>query len=106
MYKFKSKAAGDVLMLAANGDHILRVIGKEPAPKGIVEVADMPAAIAAIERAVLAEEAVRQQAVAAAAAEGRRVSAGDGVSLRQRAWPLLEMFKRCHAADAVVVWGV
>ena len=106
MYKFKSKAAGDVLMLAANGDHILRVIGKEPAPKGIVEVADMPAAIAAIERAVLAEEAARQQAVEVAAAEGRRVSAGDGVSLRQRAWPLLEMFKRCHAADAVVVWGV
>ena len=106
MYKFKSKAAGDVLMLAANGDHILRVIGKEPAPKGIVEVADMPAAIAAIERAVLTEEAARQQAMEAAAAEGRRVLAGDGVSLRQRAWPLLEMFKRCHAADAVVVWGV
>jgi hypothetical protein len=106
MYKFKSKAAGDVLMLAASGDHILRVIGKEPAAKGIVEVADMPAAIAAIEQAVTAEEAARRQAEQAAAAEGKKLPLADGVSLRQRAWPLLEMFKRCHAADAVVVWGV
>ncbi len=106
MYKFKSKAAGDVLMLAANGDQILRVIGKEPAAQGIVEVADMPAAIVAIEQAVAAEEAARLQAEQAAAAEGKKLPALQGVSLRQRAWPLLEMFRRCHTADAVVVWGV
>ena len=106
LYKFKSKVTGDVLMLAASGDHILRVIGKEPAAKGIVEVVDMPAAIAAIEQAVAAEEAARRQAEQAAAAEGKTLPPADGVSLRQRAWPLLEMFKRCHAADVVVVWGV
>ena len=30
IYKFKSKAAGDVIMLKPNGDHVLRIIGKEP----------------------------------------------------------------------------
>ena len=29
-----------------------------------------------------------------------------GISLRQRAWPMIEMFRRCHAAGEVVVWGV
>ena len=36
-YLFKSKAAGDVLMLGASGDRLLRTIGKEPAAKGIIE---------------------------------------------------------------------
>jgi hypothetical protein len=106
IYKFKSKAAGDVIMMAASAEPILRLVGKEPAAQGIFEVADMPAAIAALERAVAAADAARQQAEQEAAAEGRRVPAGDGVGLRQRAWPLIEMLKRCHAADAVIVWGV
>ena len=106
MYKFKSKAAGDVVMLAASGDQILRLIGKEPATQGIVEVEAMPAAIAALEAAVAAEESQRKQAEQEAAAEGRKLAPADGVSLRQRAWPLVEMFRRCHAANAVVIWGV
>ena len=34
MYKFKSKVTGDLIMLAATGDQLLRVIGKEPAAAG------------------------------------------------------------------------
>jgi hypothetical protein len=93
-------------MLAATGDQLLRVIGKEPASEGIVEVADMPAAMAALERAVAAQEAARQQAEQEAAAEGRALPAAAGISLRQRVWPMIEMLKRCHAAGEVVVWGV
>ncbi|MFM9914314.1 MAG: DUF1840 domain-containing protein [Rhizobacter sp.] len=106
IYKFKSKAAGDVIMLAASAEPILRLVGKEPAAQGIFEVADMPAAIAALERAVSDADAARQQAEKEASAESRRAPAGDTVSLRQRAWPLVEMLKRSHAANAVIVWGV
>ncbi|HUG21658.1 DUF1840 domain-containing protein [Piscinibacter sp.] len=106
IYKFKSKAAGDVIMMEGSGDHVLRIIGKQPAVKGIVEPADMPAAIAAIEAAVAAEEEARRQAQADAAAEGKTPPPGDGVSLRQRAWPLVEMMKRAIAADEEIVWGV
>ena len=107
MYKFKSKADGDVLMLAANGDQLLRLIGKEPGAQGIIEVAVMPAAIAALEHAVAVAEAARKQAEKEAAAQGHSAPSHEtGVSLRQRAWPLLEMLKRSHAENAVVVWGV
>jgi len=107
IYKFKSKASGDVIMLGASGDQMLRIIGKDPAVQGIIEVAAMPAAMAALERAVAADEAARAQAAQdAAAADQRQPASRDGVSLRQRAWPMLEMMKRAHAADQDIVWGV
>lgn len=106
LYKFKSKAAGDVIMTGPIGDAVLRTMGKEPGAKGIVLPADMPGAIAALESAVLAEEQARQQAEADARADGKTLLPREGVSLRQRAWPLVEMMKRAHAADEEIVWGV
>ena len=106
LYKFKSKAAGDVIMLAPSGDQVLRILGREPAPKGILEVAAMPAAMRAIEAAVVHDEQARQQAEAEAVAEGKPLAPRDAVTLRQRAWPLLEMIRRSHASKADIVWGV
>ncbi len=103
IYKFKSKAAGDVIMLGANGDQALRIIGKPPAATGIIEAAAMPAAMAALEQAIAAEEAARSEAPAA---EPKAQPAADRISLRQRAWPLVEMMKRSHAEGADIVWGV
>ena len=107
LYKFKSKASGDVIMLGPNGDALLRALGRTPAPKGIVEPADMPAAIAAIQQAIAADEAARAQAEAEAAARGEALPPrGDGVALRQRLWPMVEMLQRAGAAGEPVVWGV
>jgi hypothetical protein len=106
LYKFKSKAAGNVIMTGPAGDQLLRAMGREPAPKGIIEPDAMPGAIAAVEAAVAADEAARAEAEAAAAAEGRRLAPREGVTLRQRAWPLLEMMKRAHKAGKEIVWGV
>jgi len=106
LYKFKSKAAGDVIMTGPAGDQIVRILGKEPAPQGIVLPADMPAAIAALEQAVLDEEAQRKRAEEEAQAEGRALPPREGVTLRQRAWPLIEMMRRAHEADKEIVWGV
>ena len=106
LYKFKSKAAGDVIMLGPNGDQVLRIIGKEPAPQGIIEAAAMPAAMAAIEQAVAADEAARVPPAGDTSAAERVATAQDRVSLRQRAWPLVEMMKRAHPANQEIVWGV
>jgi Domain of unknown function (DUF1840) len=106
IYKFKSKAAGDVIMMGPAGDDVLHVIGKAPAATGIIEVASMPAAIAALEQAIAADEAIRAQAEKEAAAEGTKLGARDGVTLRQRAWPLVDMMKRSIGEKADVVWGV
>ncbi len=106
IYKFKSKAAGDLIMMGPSGDQMLRIIGKEPSSKGIIEPAAMPAAITALERAIAQEEAARAEAERQAEAEGRTLGPREGVSLRQRAWPLVEMMKRAQAEREDIVWGV
>ena len=107
IYKFKSKAAGDVIMMGPNGDQVLRLIGKEPAATGIIEVAHMPGALAALEQAVASEDAARKQAeLEASDSKTGPGAARDHVSMRQRVWPLVEMLRRSHSEGADIVWGV
>jgi hypothetical protein len=105
IYKFKSKAAGDVIMLGPNGDRVLALIGKTPAPQGIIECAAMPAAMAALQTAIGEDDTQRAQAGEPGEADAHAVPA-DAVSLRQRAWPLVEMMKECLAANEPITWGV
>jgi hypothetical protein len=103
IYKFTSKASGDVIMLGPQGDELLRLLGRDPAPKGIIEPAALPTALRALEAAVAAE---------AGPADGEPASGSDdavrepAVALRQRLWPVMEMLRRCQAAGEPVVWGV
>jgi hypothetical protein len=107
IYKFKSKAAGDLIMMGPNGDQMLRLIGKEPAATGIIEVAAMPIALAALEQAVAAEDAARKQAeLEASDATTGLNAARDHVSLRQRMWPMVDMMRRSHSEGADIIWGV
>ena len=106
LYKFKSKAAGDLIMLEPNGRQVLEIMGKEPGPKGIIEPEQMGAAIQALEAAIARDEAQLQQAEDEARAKGEKAAHAEGVSLRQRAWPLIEMMKRAHADGKDIVWGV
>ena len=103
MYRFKSKADGDLIMMAPVGDQLLRIIGREPAPKGIIEVAALPQAIAALEEAIAAAELAR---VAARKADDDDEGGANAIGLQQRAWPLLEMMRRSLAERADIVWGV
>jgi Domain of unknown function (DUF1840) len=106
LYKFKSKAAGDLIMTAPVGDRVMKLMGREPAAQGIFKTDQMPAAIAALEQGIADEERARRDAETEAAAEGRTLLLPKEVSLRQRAWPLIEMLKRAQAADHDIVWGV
>jgi hypothetical protein len=105
IYRFTSPATGDVVMLGPNGDELLRILGREPAPKGIIEPAAMAAAMATLEAAVLAAETppgttAESDTDADAHAQQR------GISLRQRIWPMREMLRRALAENKPVVWGV
>jgi hypothetical protein len=106
LYKFKSKAAGDLIMLEPNGRRVLEIIGKDAGPKGIIEPAQMPAALGALEAAIAKEEADQQAAVDEAKANGKVPPTFRDVSLRQRAVPFIDMLKRCQAAGKEIVWGV
>jgi hypothetical protein len=98
IYKFKSPATGDVIMLGPQGDQMLRVLGREPAAKGIIECADMPAALQLLQDAIAKAESPPDDADEAGQAPA--------VGLRQRLWPMVEMLRRAQAAAAPVVWGV
>jgi len=95
MYRFKSKADGDLIMMGPVGDQILRIVGREPASQGIIEVAALPDAIRALEEAIAAAEFARRDAKRA-----------DNDDDDRGARPMLEMMRRSLAEHADIVWGV
>ncbi|MDD5336069.1 MAG: DUF1840 domain-containing protein [Rhodoferax sp.] len=104
IYKFKSQAAADVIMLQLNGDQMLAIVGKQPSPQGIITVAQIPAAITALEVAIARHEAVQSRR-----AEQPQMEIeveGDSVDLRQRAGPFIELLRNSAQAGKDVVWGV
>jgi hypothetical protein len=106
LYKFKSKAAGDLIMLEPNGRRVLQIIGKDAGPKGIILPAEIPGAISALESAMAKEDAEHQAAIEEAKGRGEVPPKFDSVSLRQRALPFIDMLRRCQAEGKEIVWGV
>lgn len=103
LYKFKSRATADLIMLEPHGRQIVSILGKAPGASGIVTAAQIPAAIAALEAAVAADEAQPpvDEAQDEAAADDRK----DAVRLRQRAAPFIDMLRRSAVEGVDVVWG-
>ena len=109
MYKFKSRAAGDLIMLAANGRQILAILGRSDAAsqsQGILLPEQMPEAIRLLEAAIQADEEHKAQQIRQAEQQGEVPPRLEGISLRQRALPFIEMLRRCHKANKEIVWGV
>jgi Domain of unknown function (DUF1840) len=112
LYKFKSKATGDLIMLEPQGKQVLKLIGKEAGAKGIILPSEMLAAIDALHAAVEQEALAIQAAKEAARAPDAPSDASpvvDGprtISLKQRVVPFIDMLRRAHAEDKEVVWGV
>lgn len=110
LYRFKSRATADLILLLPHAKRLLQIIGKEPGAQGIITAAQIPAAVAALEAAVLDEE--RRVAEAGKAADSADVSDAeadsperDTVTLRQRAAPFIDMLRRSAAEGHDVVWG-
>ena len=106
LYKFKSRATADVIMLEANGRQLLEIMGKSPDAHGIVTVAQIPAALEALQAAVS-----QDQARSKASEEEDQGEKGSGsekaapaVHLYQRAAPLIDMLRRSAAEKADVIW--
>ena len=110
LYKFKSKVTGDVIMLQANGQRVLEIIGKhsasEPSVKGILLPEHMPQALQALKDAVQLEEAQQQEAIKQAQAENLPMPRFEAIGLRQRSLPFMDMLRQCLRDDAAITWGV
>ena len=111
LYKFKSRSTADLIMLEPTARQILPIIGKDPADAhGIVTVAQIPGAIAALEGAVDAEENLGRKEsdkapdYASTNEEDQQVNEGEVIGLRQRAVPFIDMLRRSAAENNDVVW--
>ena len=108
LFKFKSKACADLIMLEPDGRRLLQAMTGDAPAKGIVQVADLPAALQRLEAAVAQDKALRQAALErqkqGETAEGDQ--ALPAVRLAQRALPMQQMLRRCIAEEADLVWGV
>ncbi|MDO5289385.1 MAG: DUF1840 domain-containing protein [Pseudomonadota bacterium] len=108
LYKFKSQAAADVIMLRPTAEELLKIIGKEPGPTGIITAGQAPAAIAALRAEVQRREAAGQAAAADTSAQTEQAGDADDevISLRRRAAPFIELLQTSADAGKDVVWGV
>ncbi|MBI5924881.1 MAG: DUF1840 domain-containing protein [Aquabacterium sp.] len=103
---FKSQATGNLIMVQAHALALLKVIGKADQVKGVLEPADMPAALLALRE-------LSDEPIAPVAENETEPSAtpelsfpDEFVSLRKRAWPLIKMIEEAQGADKPIVWGV
>lgn len=110
MFKFTSRATNDVLLLDASADQLLRIIGKEHTPQGVVTVEQIPGAIAALRAAVARDESDEplHHHLADENADGssHHAHADHSITLRQRVTPLIDMLQRSADEQKDVVWGV
>jgi hypothetical protein len=98
-------------MLQAHARALLGLIGKSD-EQGIIEPADMPAVLATLRGVPDALPEPSSSQAADTPPAGRAdpddvpAFADEPVSLRKRAWPLIQMIERAQAAGKPVVWGV
>lgn len=113
---FKSQATGNLVMLAAHAEALLRLLGKTATEPGILEVVDMPRALATL-RALDPDQLpdppahVTGDDASATDADRRDDKPAVGfqdepVSLRQRAAPFIRLIEQAQAGDKPIVWGV
>jgi len=108
---FRCKAAGEIFMLAETAQRLFEIVGKAQAPRGVLTETEVPAALARLIAAV-DDEKTRLRA----AAQEQRGSAGSpadddaavarGVTLGQRAFPLIEMLRAAQRKGVGITWGV
>ena len=112
LFKFKSKAAADLIMLEADARRLLKIMLGDDPVKGIVQSRDLPAVLARIDAAVLHDEALRK-ARSEKSQQASQESEGEvdepelpAVRLAQRAAPMQQMIQRSIAEASDIVWGV
>lgn len=118
---FKSQATGNLVMLSAHAEALLKLLGKTAAQPGILEVADMPHALSTF-RALDPDQLPDSPASSDAAQAGEGAHDANAerrqddkppvgfqdepVSLRQRAAPFIRLIEQAQAGGKPIVWGV
>jgi hypothetical protein len=103
---FKSKAAGDVIMFGDVAHGLMKIMGKDPDPTGIITPEQLPGAIAALKTAIAdsRRQPVRDEEDMEEAEKPPAMN--QAVTLAQRAVPLLELLEWAQKKNTPVTWGV
>ncbi|WP_100379951.1 DUF1840 domain-containing protein [Polynucleobacter brandtiae] len=104
IYKFRSKAGPDVIMLADLSQRIFDVLNRPLESRGILTAEQLPSLISLLETAILKDLEDRAQQDLRSQEGGERPKLVD--RLGQRAYPFLELMKQAKAKDEPVMWGV
>lgn len=93
---FRSRAASQILMQSEAAQQLLDIIGKPLTPRGVITAEQIGDALTRLQDAVAASpQAAPQDDVAQTP-----------ISLRQRAYPLLEMLRAAQKRNVDVTWGI
>jgi hypothetical protein len=101
---FESSTDGHLQMFADVALPILRYLHKQPSPRGVMTLVELPTLLAALQR-------LRDGAGAAAVLAGDAHAAADiearevPVSLRQRVTPLIELMQHTIANEGYLFWN-
>jgi hypothetical protein len=99
LYRFRSKAGAEVLMLAVHAEALLRALGREAAPEGVFLAEQIADALGQL-------DAAEQRAESPTPEAGDEDVEACDPGLRQRAWPLRELLQRAAAKGHPVTWQV
>lgn len=102
---FRSRAAGEFIMLAENARHIFEILGRPPAERGVITAEQIPDALARLTAAVNKERAQSRDRQHDEDLRDESVTAPQ-VTLTQRTMPLIDMLRAAQKRDVDVTWGV
>jgi len=98
---FRSRAASAIIMYAETAQRLLDIIGKPMAERGVITSEQVDDALARLLEAV-----ERERATGVPAPDSDTPGKEHPVSLRQRAYPLVEMLRAARKRHVDVTWGI
>jgi hypothetical protein len=112
IYQFETRAGGRITYTDIVGAQILHLIGKQPGPRGVIPVEEIPAALAALEAAVAREKSAGAEERRALDPHASNQSEQDerdrepAITLGQRAYPFIDLLRHAQNVREDVTWGI
>ncbi len=103
---FRSRAAGEIVMMGDTAEQLLALIGRSMAERGVIPADQVADAIERLTGAVEQERNLVGTRWADAAAEDGDRPVEPPVGVAQRAFPLLAMLRAAQRSGVDVTWGV
>jgi hypothetical protein len=109
---FRSSEAGEVLMMSDAARPLLKAMGKRCTARGVIVKSEIPLLVETLTRFLQEQPDLRKKEKKPAEIEDERddlderEARPEPVSLRQRAWPLIQMLNRTAQArkEGQVIW--